>query len=139
ELMLIKDLWRFGDQEWSKAVSAKSEMSGYKYKLKNMSYHISESVPYSLLFGILDISQSLIMSTKNTNTLAHCYYLAKLSLDIVKMEFIQFKAVEVLMTLHKKDPIMFSVVQVDLDQHEKISTLDQDKKRLQDIRAYIDK
>ena len=29
ELMLIKDLWRFGDQEWNKAVSAKSEGDGY--------------------------------------------------------------------------------------------------------------
>src|SRR6185437_13864573 len=136
ELMLIKDLWRFGDQEWSKAVSAKSEISGYKSKLKNISNHISESVPYSLLFGILDIAQSLIISTKNTNTLAHCYYLAKQSLDIVKIEFIQFKAMEVLITLYKKDPITFSVVQVDLDQYAE--TLNQDKKRFQDIRGYID-
>ena len=103
-----------------------------------MSNHISESVSYSLLFGILDIAQSLIISTKNTNTLAHCYYLAKLSLDIVRMGLIQFKAMEVLMTLHKKDPITFSVVQVDLDQHAE--TLNQDKKikRLQDMRGYID-
>src|SRR6185437_11394770 len=137
ELMIIKDLWRFGDQEWSKAVSAKSEINRYKSKLKNLSDHISESVPYLLLFGILDIAQSLIISTRNTNTLAHCYYLAKLSLDIVKMEHIQFKAMEVLITLHKKDSITFSVVQVDLDQHAE--TLNQDKKRLQDMRGYIDK
>src|SRR5437870_9283081 len=45
ELMLIKDLWRFGDQEWNKAVTAKSEVDGYKSntKGKNTSDYISES------------------------------------------------------------------------------------------------
>src|SRR6185312_5713257 len=142
ELIIIKDLWRFGDQEWNKAVSAQSETNGYnnKFKLKIMSDHISESVPYSLLFGILDIAQNLIISTKNISTLAHCYYLAKLSLDIVRVEFIQFKAMEVLVTLYRKDLDTFSVVQVDLDQHaEGLSTLDQDKIWFQDMREYIDK
>ena len=65
KLMIIKDFWRFGDQVWNKAVSA-----------------TSESNSYSLLFGILEIAQSLIISTKNISNLAHCYYLAKLSLDL---------------------------------------------------------
>ena len=104
ELMLIKDLWRFGDQEWNKAVSAKSDGYRSNAKLKIN----SGSVPYSLLFGILDIVQRLIVSTKNTNTLARCYYFAKLTLDVVKIEFIQFKAIEVLVALHKKGPITFS-------------------------------
>src|SRR5581483_8921733 len=96
ELMIIKDLWRFGDQEWAKAVSAKSD--GYKFNTNTKLKIMSESVPYTLLFGVLDIAQMLIISTKNTNTLAHCYYLAKTTLDIVKIEFIQFKAIEVLVT-----------------------------------------
>ena len=132
ELMIIKELWRFGDLEWNNAVSAQSETDKYKFKLKIMSDHNSESVPYSLLFGILDIAQHLISSTKNIGTLAHCYYLAKLSLDLVRTKFIQFKATEVLMILHEKDPITFSVVQVDLDQHAE--SLDQDKKGFKHMR-----
>src|SRR6185312_12966272 len=140
ELMLIKDLWRFGDQEWNKAVSAKSEVDGYKSKLKNMLDCIPESNSYSLLFGILEIAQNMIISTRNVSTLAHCYYLAKLSLDIVNTEFIQFKATEVLMTLYKKDPITFAVVQLDLDQYaENFLNLDQNKRKFQDMKEYIDK
>src|SRR6185312_4313609 len=69
-----------------------------------------------------------------------CYYLAKLFLDIVNTEFIQFKATEVLMTLYKKDSITFAVVQLDLDQYaENFLTLDQNKRKFQDMKEYIDK
>src|SRR6185295_1770060 len=88
----------------------------------------------------LEITQSLIISTKNVSTLSHCYYLAKLSLDIVQTEFIQFKAMEVLITLYKKDPTTFAVVQLDLDQHtENFLTVDQDKRKFQYMKEYIDK
>src|SRR5437879_7249433 len=116
-------------------------MERFKTKLKHtltkMNNYAPVSYPYSLLYGILEITQNLAISTQNIGTLAHCYYLAKLSLDIVTTEYIQFKAMEVLLTIHKREPNTFSVVQVDLDQHA--ANVSQDKQRFQDIREYIDK
>src|SRR5207244_3777147 len=41
ELMIIKDLWKFGDQEWTKAATkSEAEMNGFKYRLKNSLNHI---------------------------------------------------------------------------------------------------
>jgi tetratricopeptide (TPR) repeat protein len=65
----------------------------------------------------LDVAQQLVILSKNTGTLAHCYYLAKSSLDAVSTECIQFKAIEVLLTLYKKEPKTFTIVQVDMYQH----------------------
>src|SRR5438128_1205282 len=121
ELMIVKDLWRFGNKEWTKAtIKSEFEMGIFRSKLKhilNKDDYISVSFPYSLLYGVLEVAQNLVMSAKNASTLAHCYYLAKLSLDIVSTEYIQFKAMEVLLTIYKKEPYTFSVVQLDFSQH----------------------
>src|SRR5207248_1805090 len=67
------------------------------------------------------------------------YYLAVLTLDLVLTENIQFKAMEVLTMLYKRDPDTFSVVQLDLCQHiEHVAELDgANKSRLQDMIKYI--
>src|SRR6185312_2738002 len=146
ELMIIKDLWRFGDQEWAKAaVKSESKMDSFKSNLKHTLVHIGGyapvSYPHSLLYGILEITQKLILSTKNTSTLAHCYYLAKLTLDIVLTESIQFKAMEVLMTLYNREPDTitntFSVVKVDLSQHIEHFAEADINRSLQDAIEYI--
>ena len=80
------------------------------------------------MYGILDIAQNLAIHSKHASTLAHCYYLAKLSLDIVTTKFIQFKAIEVLHTIYKREPKAFSVVQIDLS-----------KEAFYNIKDYIDK
>jgi len=109
-----------------------------KHTLVHIGGYSPVSYPYSLLYGILEIAQKLILSTKNTSTLAHCYYLAKLTLDIVLTESIQFKAMEILITIYKREPDTFSVVQVDLCQY--IGKPNQtNKKRLQNAMEYINK
>src|SRR5438128_10710218 len=81
------------------------------------------------------------MLAKNASTLAHCYYLAKLTLDIVSTACIQFKAMEVLLTIYEREPGTFSVVQLDLCQHlESLTNLDQaNKERFQSAIEYINK
>src|SRR5438128_2039872 len=79
------------------------------------------------------------MLAKNASTLAHCYYLAKLTLDIVSTACIQFKAMEVLLTIYEREPGTFSVVQLDLCQHlESLTGLDQaNKERFHSAIEYI--
>ena len=64
ELMIIKDLWRFGDQEWARAaVKSETEIDTFKSNLKHTLVHIGGyspiSYPYSLLYGILEIAQKI--------------------------------------------------------------------------------
>ena len=80
-------------------------------------YHISlcyaddaannQNVSDTLWFGILDIIQQLIQKTFSMTTQAICYYIALDSLENATSEYIQFKAIEVLLSLEAKNNQLF--------------------------------
>src|SRR6185295_5097398 len=85
--------------------------------LEYLWYHISlchtedavenQDVSDELWFGILDIIQQLIQKTCSTTTQAICYYIALDSLNNAITEFIQFKSIEVLLSLEVKNDELF--------------------------------
>ena len=81
----------------------------------------------------------LLYCTKSTGTLAHCYYIARLTLDTATTEYIQFKATEVLLTIHKTKHDIFFFVQDELFQYfESVTTVNQEiSEKLQEIKKYF--
>src|SRR6185369_7697690 len=85
--------------------------------LEYLWYHISlcyaenaaenQDVSDELWFGILDIIQQLIQNTFSMTTQAICYYIALDSLNNAITEFIQFKSIEVLLSLEVKNSELF--------------------------------
>src|SRR6185369_4614052 len=57
--------------------------------------------------GILDLTQQLIHNTLSATTQAICYYLALDSLNNAVNEFIQFKSIEVLLSLEARTKELF--------------------------------
>src|SRR6185437_16555492 len=85
--------------------------------LEYLWYHVSlcyaenaaenKDVSDELWFGILDITQQLVQKTFSTTTQAICYYIALGSLNNAITEFIQFKSIEVLLSLEAKNSELF--------------------------------
>src|SRR6185437_3349220 len=85
--------------------------------LEYLWYHVSlcyaenatenQDVSDELWFGILDITQQLVQKAFSTTTQAICYYMALDSLNNANTEFIQFKSIEVLLSLEAKNNELF--------------------------------
>jgi hypothetical protein len=67
----------------------------------------NQEVSDVLWFGILDLVQQLIQNTFSVTTQAICYYLALDSLNNAVTDFIQFKSIEVLLSLEAKNKELF--------------------------------
>src|SRR6185369_16619891 len=63
----------------------------------------NQEVSDVLWFGILDLVQQLVQNTFSVTTQAICYYLALDSLNNAVSEFVQFKSIEVLLSLEAKN------------------------------------
>src|SRR6185312_3308194 len=103
--------------KWCEQESAISTSFKERVLLEYLWYHISlcyaedaaenQNVSDELWFGILDIIQQLIQKTFSTTTQAVCYYIALDSLNNATTEFVQFKSIEVLLSLEVKNSELF--------------------------------
>src|SRR6185312_4169192 len=103
--------------KWCEQESAISVSFKERVLLEYLWYHISlcyaedaaenQDVSDELWFGILDITQQLIQKTFSTTTQAICYYMTLDSLSNANTEFIQFKSIEVLLSLEAKNNELF--------------------------------
>src|SRR5205085_9101663 len=113
QLMILQDSL----DKWCEQESAISVGFKERVLLEYLWYHISlcysentaenQDVSDELWFGILDITQQLIQKTFSMTTQAICYYIALDSLNNASTEFIQFKSIEVLLSLEVKNNELF--------------------------------
>ncbi|CAG8532838.1 30657_t:CDS:2, partial [Racocetra persica] len=74
------------------------------------------ALPNSLWFGVLDLAQNLSYQTVQPVNLALCYYLGLESLQKSQCYYIQFKSLELLISLSYKEPDWFKdLVQEELE------------------------
>src|SRR6185295_917956 len=92
--------------------------------LEYLWYHISlcyadnaaenPDISDELWFGILDTIQQLVQKTVSATTQAICYYIALDSLNNATNESIQFKSIEVLLSLEVKNSELFVTTHDDI-------------------------
>ncbi|CAG8756170.1 8697_t:CDS:2 [Gigaspora margarita] len=83
------------------------------------------ALPNSLWFGVLDLAQILSYKTVQPVNLALCYYLALESLQKSQCCYIQFKSLELLMSLSYQEPDWFKdIVQEELDKFIELLPVD---------------
>ncbi|RIA94223.1 hypothetical protein C1645_865865 [Glomus cerebriforme] len=133
ERLLMEYFWYYLEREWIN-VDDKSildfqpkfdEASNKLAKsLRNTGGFLNEltrneplSLPHTLWFGILDLAQNLIQKSTQVATYGLCYYLAIESLNKAPSNFIQFKAIEILLHLHNINDELFSMIELDFDQY----------------------
>jgi tetratricopeptide (TPR) repeat protein len=128
EMILMEYLWSYMERELIN-VSDKSilnsqtkfdELSNKLIKLFKNADSQSLTLPHTLWFGILDLAQNLVLKSIYTATHGLGYYIAIESLNKAPSSFIQFKAIEVLLSLYNINNKLFSMVEIDFDQHVKI-------------------
>ncbi|CAG8611321.1 95_t:CDS:2 [Dentiscutata erythropus] len=74
------------------------------------------ALPNSLWFGVLDLAQNLSYKTVQPVNLALCYYLALESLQKSQCSYINFKSLEVLVSLSYQEPHWFKdIVQEEIE------------------------
>jgi Tfp pilus assembly protein PilF len=133
ELVLMEYIWSFLEREWINVADKSILDSQPKFDeisnkiakaLKNTGGFLNDlagnepiALPHTLWFGILDLAQNLIQRSTRTATYGLCYYLAIESLNKAPSNFIQFKAIELLLHLYNIDNEMFSIIEIDLDQY----------------------
>src|SRR6185312_6428873 len=103
--------------KWYNQESAISTNFKERVLLEYLWYHVSlcyaenatenQDISDELWFGILDITQQLVQKTFSTTTQAICYYIVLDSLSNANTEFIQFKSIEVLLSLEAKNNELF--------------------------------
>src|SRR6185369_9116582 len=103
--------------KWCEQESVISTSFKERALLEYLWYHISlcyaedatgnQNVSDELWFGILDIVQQLVQKTFSATTQAICYYIALDSLNNAITESIQFKSIEVLLSLEVKNNELF--------------------------------
>ncbi|GBC07923.1 hypothetical protein RclHR1_00780003 [Rhizophagus clarus] len=135
EMVLMEYIWSFIEREWVNAADKSildsqtkfDEISNKVIKtLKNTGSFLNDfsgnepiALPHTLWFGILDLAQNLIRRSTRTATYGLCYYLAIESLNKAPSNFIQFKAIEILLHLFNIDNKMFSMIEIDFEQYTK--------------------
>ena len=113
QLLILQDsLDKWCEQESAISVSFKERVL-----LEYLWYHVSicyaenaaenQDVSDELWFGILDIIQQHVQKTFSVTTQAICYYIALDSLNNAITESIQFKSIEVLLSLEVKNSELF--------------------------------
>ncbi|PKY44307.1 TPR-like protein [Rhizophagus irregularis] len=146
ELVLMEYFWSFLEKEWINVTNKSTLDSQTKFDevsnkvTKSLKYTgsfltVNEplTLPHTLWFGILDLAQNLIQKTTRTSIYGLCYYLAIESLNKAPSNFIQFKAIEILVHLYNIDNQMFSMIEIDFDKYtqklnENNSTTDSSEK-----------
>ncbi|CAB5103858.1 unnamed protein product [Rhizophagus irregularis] len=147
ELILMEYLWSFLEREWINITNKSildsqtkfDEVSNKVIKaLKNTGSFLNDlsgneplALPYTLWFGILDLAHNLIQKSTRKSIHGLCYYLAIESFNKAPSSFIQFKAIEILLHLHKIDNQVFSMIDDDFDHYIQIlnknNSLDSEK------------
>jgi tetratricopeptide (TPR) repeat protein len=133
EMLLMEHIWSFLEREWIKVADKSILDSQVKFDilsdkvaktLKNTGNSLNNftgneplALPHTLWFGLLDLAQNLIQKSTRMATYGHCYYLAIESLNKAPSNFIQFKAIEILLHLHNIDNQMFSMIEDDFGQY----------------------
>jgi tetratricopeptide (TPR) repeat protein len=133
EMILMEYIWSFLEREWTNITDksildfqvkfdivsdkvAKSLKNTGNF-LNDFSGNESLALPHTLWFGLLNLAQNLIQKSTRISTHGLCYYLAIESLNKAPSNFIQFKAIEILLHLHNIDNQMFSMIEDDFDQY----------------------
>ncbi|GBC00913.1 hypothetical protein RclHR1_00400027 [Rhizophagus clarus] len=135
ELILMEYIWSFLEREWINVENKSILNSQTKFDdvsdkvikaLKNTGSILNDlagneplALPHTLWFGILDLAQNLIQKSTRIATYGLCYYLAIESLNKAPSNFIQFKAIEILLYLQNIDNQEFSMIEIDFDQYAK--------------------
>ncbi|CAG8454766.1 3617_t:CDS:1 [Acaulospora morrowiae] len=115
EKELLEELWMHASIEWStkNCVSGSQQVDD---EIKQSSNSILDSKPsaHAKLFwlGLLDIAQELATWTQSNKTLIFIYYLALQSLQRGHGAYIRSKAIELLITLLAKHPMLFSECEI---------------------------
>jgi Tfp pilus assembly protein PilF len=131
EMLLMEHIWSFLEREWDNVADKSILDSQVKFdivskSLKNNRNFLNKNnftgneplaLPHTLWFGLLDIAQNLIQKSTRKATYGLCYYLAIESLNKAPSNFIQFKAIEILLNLHNINDQMFSMIEDDFDQY----------------------
>ncbi|PKY53589.1 hypothetical protein RhiirA4_499290 [Rhizophagus irregularis] len=133
EMILIEYIWSFLEREWTNITDESILDSQVKFDivlekftkaLKNTGNFLNDiagnkplTLPYTLWFGLLDLAQNLIQKSTRMATYGLCYYMAIESLNKAPSNFIQFKAIELLLHLYNIDNQMFSMIEDDFDQY----------------------
>ncbi|PKC73047.1 hypothetical protein RhiirA1_488049 [Rhizophagus irregularis] len=133
EMILIEHIWSFLEREWTNIADKSVLDSQVKFDivsdkvaraLKNTGSFLNDftgneplALPHTLWFGLLDLVQNLIQKSTRMATYGLCYYMAIESLNKAPSEFIQFKAIEILLYLQNIDNQMFSMIEDDFNQY----------------------
>ncbi|CAB5189584.1 unnamed protein product [Rhizophagus irregularis] len=145
EMILMEYLWNYLEREWTNKYILDSQTEFDEVLIK-LSKELEDSdsllneptkneiltLPDTLWFGLLDLAQNLIQKSTRKSTYGLCYYLAIESLNRAPNDFIQFKAIEILLHLHNINNELFSMIEHDLDQYiqklNKINVTDSSEK-----------
>ncbi|RGB31318.1 hypothetical protein C1646_817368 [Rhizophagus diaphanus] len=134
EMILIEYIWRFLEREWTNITDESILDSQVKFdivsdkfaraSLKNTGIFLNDiavneplALPHTLWFRLLDLAQNLVQKSTHMATYGLCYYMAIESLNKAPSNFIQFKAIELLLYLYNIDNQMFSMIEDDFDQY----------------------
>ncbi|PKC15840.1 hypothetical protein RhiirA5_481971 [Rhizophagus irregularis] len=134
EMILIEYIWSFLEREWTNITDesildsqAKFDIVSDRFaraSLKNTGNFLNGiagneplALPHTLWFGLLDLAQNLIQKSTHMVTYGLCYYMAIESLNKAPSNFIQFKAIELLLHLYNIDNQTFSMIEDDFDQY----------------------
>ncbi|CAG8477797.1 5846_t:CDS:2 [Scutellospora calospora] len=86
-------------------------------------------LPYFLWFGLLDFAQNLCRKITQQTTLTFFYYLGLEILKKTKYDYVQFKSLELLLSLSNKDPEWFeNLVQTEINKHCASLSIDSQQK-----------
>ncbi|GES84508.1 hypothetical protein GLOIN_2v1877815 [Rhizophagus clarus] len=133
EMVLVEYLWSYLEKIWidvadKSILDTQSKFDKILTSLSETSRNVVTSLndlagneplvlPHTLWFGILDLAQNLIQNSTRTSIHGLCYYLAIESLNRAPSKFIQFKAIEILVYLHKINNQILSIIDHDFDQY----------------------
>ncbi|CAI2174242.1 17467_t:CDS:2 [Funneliformis geosporum] len=132
--------FKYSSESSEKVISRKFALKNIGSLLNDLSSNEPLALPYTLWFRILDLAYNLIKKSSRTATYELCYYLAIESLNKASSNFIQFKAVEILLYLHNINSELFSMIELDLDQYAqklKENSTSECSKHFQNILTFI--
>ncbi|GBB89491.1 hypothetical protein RclHR1_01620003 [Rhizophagus clarus] len=149
EMILLEYLWSYMEREL--IVVADKSILNSQTKFDELSNKIIKSLnntggilnepltlPHTLWFGILDLTQKLILNSTHTATHGLGYYIAIESLNKAPSSFIQFKAIEILMNLYNINNKLFSMIEIDFDQYiQKLNENNLAKAHFQNLIKFI--
>ncbi|CAG8455302.1 217_t:CDS:2, partial [Scutellospora calospora] len=110
EAYLLESLWQHTFNESYKQSTNIDILAILNDQSKFSSLWISDeptTLPNMLWFGVLDLAQNLSYKTIQPTSLALCYYLGLESLQKSQNYFIQFKSLELLLSLSFREPDWF--------------------------------